>query len=377
MMPTTENIRKIVLVLTQSCNLSCVYCYEKNKSTKRMDFSTAKRIIDDEFSKYGKDYLITVEFFGGEPLLCFDLIEAIFNYIQTVYQDYNVRYCMTTNGTLLTQEMKTWLLQNKDLFEIAVSLDGTKELHNLNRPYHNGKGSYEDIDLAFFTENFKDARAKMTVSRLSLPHFADGVKHLHKLGFLPVVDMAALADYWTEDDLLIFEQEIHKLIDYYTDNPLMPICRMMDYDLRRVFIDKNAPFQYCGAGKNMVTYDVDGNWYPCMALAPVSQGKTADKFRNEDFHNFAFRNDNKCKNCNLLRLCRSCYATNFNQTGDVQQQSSIQCKINRTTILASAKIQYNRLIGQNLTKDSINKEKELTLQAILRIQQIASNDTFL
>ncbi|MBR1433107.1 radical SAM protein [Ruminococcus sp.] len=372
-----EKIRKIVLILTQSCNLACVYCYETNKSAARMDFELAKKIIDDEFSKYGEEYLITVEFFGGEPLLCFDLIKDVFDYIQSTYSNCNVRYCMTTNGTLLTQDMKAWFLQYTDLFEFALSLDGTKELHDLNRPYRNGKGSYDDIDIEFFTSNFKESRAKMTVSHRTLCHFSEGVIHLHKLGFLPVVDMASLADYWSESDIGVLEDEIEKLIDYYSQNPNTPICRMLDYDLRRVFIDKRSHFQYCGAGKNMVTYDVDGNWYPCMALSPVSQREKAERFRNEDFRDFVFRDDNKCKECSLLRLCRSCYAANYNQTGDIQQQSKIQCEINRITILASAKIQYNRLMMQKLTKDNLNKEKELTLKAILRIQQIVSEDTFL
>ena len=66
----------------------------------------------------------------------------------------------------------------------------------------------------------------------------------------------------------------------------------------------------------MITYDVDGSWYPCMALAPVSQGEKAEIFKNETFKTFRFSKDNLCKDCEYVRLCRNCYAANFNQTGE-------------------------------------------------------------
>jgi len=372
-----NKIRKIVLILTQACNLSCVYCYEFNKSPKTMSFETAKEIIDSEFNKYGKEILYTIEFFGGEPLLNFELIRNIYDYVSCEYNDYNYRYCLTTNGTLFTNEIKEWFLKRRQEFEFALSLDGTEKLHNLNRPYHDGSGSYKDIDFSFFLDNFDEPRAKMTISKQTLPEYSSGVIHLHKLGFVPIVDMASLANYWTDADLNYFIIETEKLVRYYSDNPDKKIARMLDYDLRRVFIDKNAPFQYCGAGKNMVTYDVDGKWYPCMALSPVSQGKDALKFLNEDFEDFSFDANNKCKKCNLLRLCRSCYASNYNQTKDVQQQSKIQCKINRITIAACAKIQYNRLMKKRLDKHNLLKEHEMLIKSILRIQTVLNNDTFL
>lgn len=373
-----KEIRKIVLIITQACNLACVYCYEQYKSNQQMDFQLAQRIIDGEIEKFGDTHLLTIEFFGGEPFLKFDLIKSVFNYVQERYHTYNIRFCATTNGTLLSSEVTSWLAKHKDVFECTLSLDGTEEMHNVNRPYRDGQGSYSDINIDFFVQTYTDPRAKMTVSKMTLPNLFDGVKHIEHLGFWPVVDLAAVENYWTLDEMRIFEQQLDLLVNHYSDNLNLPICRMLDYDLRRVFIDKKEAFQYCGAGRNMITYDIDGNWYPCMALAPVSQGQNADQFVCEDFKTFEFREGNICKNCDLLRLCRNCYAANYNQTGDVQKQTQVQCMFNRMTIFASAKIQYNRIIKNVKTASVLDSDNELVLKAIWRIQEIgASNCAFL
>ena len=369
-----KEIRKIVLIVTQACNLSCEYCYEQHKSNKKMSFEMAKRIIDTEIEKYGKSHFLTVEFFGGEPFLNFNLIHQVVNYVMNTYSDLNVQFCATTNGTVLTEEIKNWLIENKERFECSLSLDGTPKMHNLNRKYPNGLGSYQDVAINFFTSTYENPRAKMTVSRSTLPYLYEGVKHLDELGFHTVVDLESNENYWKESDIPILEEQLNLLVDYYSNHPNIPVCRMVDYDLMRIFIDENEEYQYCGAGKNMITYDVDGNWYPCMALAPVSQGNIAEKFAYEDFKDFKFRADNICGKCKLLRLCRNCYATNFNQTGDLQSQTSLQCLINRLTILASAKIQYYRLLKKYQEHlENINDEDNAIFHAILRIQETATN----
>ncbi len=366
-----DNIKKIVLIVTQRCNLNCTYCYENHKSKKHMTFEEAKNIIDNEVEKLDKNTILTIEFFGGEPFLEFDLIKKIVCYVKENWKDYKIRFSATTNGTLINKEVEKWLIEQKSNFECVLSLDGTPEMQNCNRPYLNGEGSYEKVNIAFFVNNYTEPRAKMTLSKETLPYLYEGVAHLHKIGFSPVADLAAAANYWDDEDFAIFERELKKLVEFYCDNEQYEICRMLNYDLRRVFIGKDVPFQYCGAGKNMITYDVDGSWYPCMALAPVSQGEKAEIFKNETFKTFRFSKDNLCKDCEYVRLCRNCYAANFNQTGSIEKQTALQCKLNRLTILASAKIQFSRLMHKYESQKKVIYEDELVLKAIYKINKVA------
>ncbi len=367
-----DNIKKIVLIITQRCNLNCIYCYENHKSEKHMSFEKVKNIIDNEVIKLDKDTILTIEFFGGEPFLEFDLIKETVRYVKEKWKDYKIRFSATTNGTLINKEVEKWLIENKAIFECVLSLDGTPEMQNFNRPYLNGEGSYNNVNIDFFVNNYFKPRAKMTLSKRTLPYLYEGIIHLHKLGFSPVADLAAVANYWDDEDFSIFETELEKVVKFYCDNEEYDICRMLDYDLRRVFIGKDVPFQYCGAGKNMITYDVDGNWYPCMALAPVSQGEKAKAFKNETFETFQFSKDNLCKNCEYVRLCRNCYAANFNQTGNIENQTALQCKLNRLTILASAKIQFNRLMNKyHNEQKNIIYEDEIIFKAIYKINKVA------
>lgn len=372
-----KELRKIVLIITQSCNLDCTYCYEQCKSNKKMSFEMAKSIIDEELKKYGETHSITIEFFGGEPFMNFPLIVDVCEYVSKEYCDKNIQFCTTTNGTLINDRIKEWLVQHKDNFECALSLDGTKKMHDINRRYPNGTGSYDDIDIEFFLDNYISPRAKMTVSQETLPYLSEGVKHLDKLGFHSVVDLASNENYWSMDNIETIIQQLNSLVDYYTNNDNQQICRMVDYDLLRIFIDKDEPFQYCGAGKNMVTYDVDGSWYPCMALAPVSKGLDSKKFEYENFETFKFNESNICRNCELLRLCRNCYAANYNQTHNVEMQTPIQCYINRLTLLASSRIQYNRIMKQYENTKFLSNEDNLKLQAILKLQEVIKFGTFI
>lgn len=376
-MEDNNQIRKIVLIVTQFCNLDCVYCYEKFKSPQNMSFDTAKQIVDSEIKAYGNHYKLTIEFFGGEPFMNFPLIKQVFNYVQDVYKNNNIRFCTTTNGTMLVGEIREFLSINKDIFECSLSLDGTEKMHNLNRCYPNGQGSYNSINTDFFLENYREPRAKMTISKETLPYLFEGVVYVESLGFVPICDLASGADYWDIACIEILHKQLQLLVDYYSQNSNSPICRMLDYNFLRIFIPQNAPFKYCGAGKNMVTYDVDGTWYPCMALAPVSQGKEAVRFANENFSTFCFDDGNPCKMCKLLRLCRNCYAVNYNQTGDTQRQTGLQCLINRMTISAGVKIQFNRITRKYHSSVEISHEDQMVLEALLRVNDALSEDIYL
>ena len=126
-----ENRRIVTLTLTNTCNLQCTYCYEANKSSKRMPFEVAKEIIDKEMNA---DEGMEIEFdmFGGEPFLVFDLMKQIADYLVQNYAQRKWLIFATTNGTLVHGEIQDWL-KNRPFFYCGLSLDGNKLMHDINR----------------------------------------------------------------------------------------------------------------------------------------------------------------------------------------------------------------------------------------------------
>ena len=142
--------KKIMILLTEACNLNCIYCYEHYKNPRKMDFSVAKKILDDFFATTKSGDTVLIEVFGGEVFLNFELVKQIDDYVINKYSDRKIFFETTTNGTLIHGELQEWLFDRKDRYMISLSLDGTKEMHDKNRPYLSGKGSYDSIDIDFF-----------------------------------------------------------------------------------------------------------------------------------------------------------------------------------------------------------------------------------
>ena len=168
------------ICVTRSCNLNCVYCYQKHKGTERMDFPTAKACVDEIFSSIpGSAYAgVLLKFMGGEPLLEFDLLRQVYEYVHERYPDVKKMLFATTNGTLLNDEMKAWFHEHRQSFYLGLSIDGTAEVHN-----HNRSGSFDMIDTRFFAENWPEQGVKMTISEYSIPRLAESIRYIHSIGF--------------------------------------------------------------------------------------------------------------------------------------------------------------------------------------------------
>jgi len=142
-------IRTLALNLTNNCNLKCKYCFANqgkyDKPFENMSFNTAKKSIDmlisTVLSHDGKD--MSIAFFGGEPLLRFDLIKDIVSYVQKKSNNIFVKYFITTNGTLMNEEICDFMKKNS--FMVTVSIDGNKSENDRYRVFNDGKGSYEKV----------------------------------------------------------------------------------------------------------------------------------------------------------------------------------------------------------------------------------------
>lgn len=357
-------VKKVMLIITENCNLSCTYCYEHEKTNKIMSFEMAKSIIDNEFEDIDLYEKGVIEFFGGEAFLNFNLIKDVYQYVTEKYKNNLILFYNTTNGTLVHGRIQEWLYARRDRFICSISLDGTAYMHNLNRAYKGGKGSFEDIDLNFFKRTWPNIAAKLTTSEETLPFLAQGVKYIESIGMDCIATFATGIEWKKENNIKTLIQQLQDLLVYYDNHPEQKVCKMLDIRLAAIFEPVDERFRYCGAGVMMKCYDTEGNWYPCQGFAPVSIGEKAKLFRECDFSDFVLSDENPCKTCKFLKVCTTCFAANYNTTGDLEKQCHEICFFNRLCVLASSKLQFNKLIK----KDKLDKEDQLTLKAIEIIQ---------
>ncbi len=331
----TEAKRKIITItLTQSCNLSCTYCYEKNKSKREMTIDQVKMILDealcdDRFDEY------EIDFFGGEPFLRFDLIKGGFEYARNRYPEKPMAFMATTNGTLVHGEIKQWLKEHSDVFWCGLSLDGTKRMHDMNR-----SGSFDRIDIKFFADTWPKQAMKMTVSAESLPYLAEGIIFMHERGYVFTCNLAHDIDWSNPDNKGFLERELMKLIEYYFAHPEVNPCQLLNVPIHMIAAtDPSDSFRQCGAGEEMFSYDVDCKPYPCQFFMPVTLGEErAEQARSLVFREELYREDfpEPCSSCVALGICQNCYGANYENTGDILKRDENWCELQKIIFRATA-----------------------------------------
>jgi sulfatase maturation enzyme AslB (radical SAM superfamily) len=166
----------VMLTLTQDCNLRCRYCYEPHKSRDYyMSYDTAQQAIIEYMRTENEFDTVEFDFFGGEPLMAFSLIRDLVNWFHTKGWPKKHIFFISTNGTILSEEIKTWLVKNKGCVIVGLSLDGNKIAHDLNR-----SNSYDQVraNIPFFMEHWPNQPAKMTISAETIPYVADSIIEL-------------------------------------------------------------------------------------------------------------------------------------------------------------------------------------------------------
>lgn len=360
-------IRTVTITLTQSCNLACTYCYEHHKSSKKMSWDTAKRIIDNEFEHAIDNDVEAFEFdlFGGEPFLEFDLVKQITEYICERKDNIPCTVFATTNGTLVHGEIQTWLKEHNGCFVCGLSLDGTREMHNTNR-----SNSYDDIDLSFFINQYPKQDIKMTISQETLPSLAAGVIDMHKKGFIVSCNLAYQIDWTNAQNVELLQRELQKLIDFYLENPEIEPCSMLGMGISNVAICEDQPPRYCGAGKYMCSYDIDGEKYPCQFFMPLSlgQSRAAEGLKVNLPNDYLPKDqlDPECQTCVISSVCPNCFGANFATTGNIYKRDKNMCRLTKIAIQARSYFRAKQWeLGQ--LKET-GDELQLLLQAIVKIQ---------
>lgn len=362
--------RKIVmLTITENCNLDCVYCFEKAKTTKAMDIEIAKKIIEHEFENSENFDIIEFQLFGGEPFLCKDLIIELVEW--TFSKKFNKAYLffLETNGTLVHGDFQKWLLKMKGILNLGLSIDGDKETHNKNR-----SNSYDNIDKLFFINNYPHQPARVTVNNNSIKNLSKDIIHLHNLGFAEVDAEFANGITWDFDRIKIdLKEELEILCNYYLDNPETKECSIFDMNLTSVLYKEEIIKQSCGAGTVLISYSIEGKKYPCHIFQPNTAIFAKDmELAQIDFCKINEYRDLDCKNCILENICPSCYGMNFVRNGNIFKRDKGLCEIVKVRALATSYLKAKQ-IEKNLIQLDPNETYQ-TINAIKIIQRSFLNN---
>jgi uncharacterized protein len=347
-------LRTLVLMMTTSCNLACRYCYEDREEgcVPPKEGGAAAREMSPESLRNGVAYLldhagvnrkVSVTFFGGEPLLRFPLLRTAVGEARRMasVRGKEISFSITTNGTLLTPEIAGFLKENG--ISVCLSIDGPREIHDRNRPYASGRGSYEDVarGISVLMEN---KNGFPVAARVTLGHGAVDVRktfdHLRGLGFDEVGFAPASAaegspTALTEEELRGVLDGFRDLADGYVDDVrerrVPPFSNMSQI---LALIHRGDPMPYpCGAGIGMLAVDPSGAFYPCHRLCGVSDSFGAsnagisEEARTRFLDGARRRRESACDACWAKNFCSGgCYHDAYLRQGDLFAPSVHYCR---------------------------------------------------
>ena len=356
--------KNITFIVTKDCQLACKYCYLIGKnSQERMSWNIAKQAVDYilDNETYFNDESVIWDFIGGEPFLEIDLIDKICDYIKEQMYNKNhhwfnsYRFSFSTNGINYdSKKVQQFIQKNQSHLSIGITIDGTKRKHDLNRIWKNdGRGSYEDVvrNIPLWIRQFPNASTKVTISSADIPYIKESVLHLYSLGIHEVNINCVFEDVWTDNDDILFEEQLIFLADAIIDNNLYKenSCSFfINYVGKPLDCIKDNE-NWCGAGR-MLAVDAEGNFYPCTRFAQYSLrskkawiiGNVRDGIDKNKLRPFltldrCTQSTEECVNCEVASGCAWCQGENYDaaNTPTIYQRSTAICKMHKARVRAN------------------------------------------
>lgn len=353
-----SNSTSAVIHITDKCNLSCKYCFEGCLNRPDMTKEIIDRIVDmvsdsvyfRSISKGVESSPLSYSFFGGEPLVRFDLIKYAVEKIKKNSRKVSSSFGVTTNGTLLSKEIVDFFVDNN--FSMILSIDGPRDIHDENRVFKNGSGSYDVV-----IENSKYAIEKMGKRITVRPSFTpktslrlfETVSHLAKAGFtsispIPTIDVGreGVCESWDEV-IPRLVQQMYMISDWWFE--CLKIRKDIDIKFIRDFFKNFGKGQQpnrslaCGTGIYYQAFSPDGNIFPChrwtndinykdRIISSVFDGNIS---KEKQASLKIFRNNFKssvynCDSCFFENMCsKGCNVVNFKTCGDRTVLPKFQC----------------------------------------------------
>lgn len=347
----SKDVKALCLHVAHSCNLNCQYCFASqgkyHGERALMSFEVAKQAMDFLIANSGDHVNLEVDFFGGEPLMNFDVVKKTVEYARSIEKQHgkNFRFTLTTNGVDVDQEVMDFA--NKECHNVVMSIDGRKEVHDRFRVDYQGNGSYDTI-IPKFQEFAKSREDQGYYVRGTYTHhnidFLEDIKHMADLGFTqlsmePVVcspdDPCAL----TEEDLPVLFQQYEDLAKYMLQRqkdgkPITFYHYMIDLTHGPCIHKRIAG---CGSGLEYFAVTPWGDLYPCHQFVgdeAYLMGNVWDGVKNAEVQD-EFRSCNvyarpECDECWARLYCSGgCAANAYHATGDIRGIYQYGCQLFR------------------------------------------------
>lgn len=347
-------VKALCLHIAHDCNLACKYCFaeegEYHGDRSLMSYEVGKKALDFLIANSGNRVNLEVDFFGGEPLMNFQVVKDLVAYGRSQEKEHNkkFRFTLTTNGMLLTDEIMEFA--NKEMANVVLSVDGRKEVHDFMRPTRNGKGSYDLIIDKFIKmaelRNQTNYYVRGTFTHYNLD-FSKDVLHLADLGFKQISAEPVVAP--DTQPYAIKEEDLPRLFEEYDLLAREMVEREKagkGFNFFHFMIDlTGGPCLYkrlsgCGSGTEYLAVSPWGDLYPCHQLVGMEEFKLGNVDtgieKQELVDEFKLCNvyaKDKCKNCFARFYCSGgCAANSYNFHGNLLDAYDIGCELERKRV---------------------------------------------
>ena len=342
-------VKALCLHIAHDCNLACRYCFagegEYKGDRALMSLEVAKKSLDFLVANSGLRRNLEVDFFGGEPLMNWDVVKKTVEYGRSLEEKYDkkFRFTLTTNGVLLNDEIMEFA--NREMANVVLSIDGRKEVHDYMRPTRNGKGSY-DVILSKFQEFAKKRAGKSYYVRGTYTHnnldFSQDVLHMADLGFDQISVEPVVCDHnekyaLTEKELPAIFSEYERLAELMLINEKKGkhfnfFHFMLDLDQGPCAIKR---LRGCGSGNEYVAITTEGDIYPCHQFAGITEFKMGNIHTGEfnmdmkkQFASAHIYTKEECKKCWAKFYCSGgCNANNYLYAGSILSPYKMSCEM--------------------------------------------------
>lgn len=363
-------VKALCLNMAHDCNLKCEYCFASQGNFKGerslMSYEVGKKSFDYLIKSSGSRINLEVDFFGGEPLMNFEVIKQLVDYARSLEAGNNkrFRFTITTNGVLLDDEIIDYINENMD--NVVLSIDGRKSVNDRMRKTVNDKGSYDVIVKNFkklvAKRRDKDYFARGTYTAYNLD-FSEDVKHMRELGFESISVEPVVTK--PEEKYALLDEHVELLKKEYEKLAKMYIEAYHDKNKRFNFFHFNieldgGPCIYkrsvgCGAGTEYIAVTPEGDFYPCHQFVGETDfiiGNVNDGITNESvvdkFRNVSVNEKPTCKECWAKYYCSGgCHANAYNFNKDFKVPYKVGCELEKKRIECSIMIKAKLQEGKN------------------------------
>ena len=348
---TAGVVKALCLHIAHTCNLNCSYCFASqgkyNGDRAVMSFETGKRALDFLIENSGTRHNLEVDFFGGEPLMNWEVVKQLVEYARSIEKQHNknFRFTLTTNGMLVDNEVIEFA--NREMSNVVLSLDGRKEIHDRYRVDYAGKGSWETI-VPKFQEFVKKRGGKDYYMRGTFTHanpdFLEDIKQMLDLGFTelsmePVVCAPGDPSELTEEDLPVLFDQYEKLAELMLERK----AEGRPFTFYHYMIDlSGGPCIYkrisgCGSGTEYMAVTPWGDLYPCHQFVGDEKFRLGDIWNGvdntdiqEEFAKCNVYQRPDCRDCWAKLYCSGgCAANAYHSTGSVRGIYKYGCELFR------------------------------------------------